>query len=96
MLSRVVSTLVVAALLCGHSAGTAKPGPPPGQSNQDSRPPDDQAPPRPATMQRAAPAEFAAPQAPPGRIVVLTEHQKRCGAQRGCDLDSRNPCPPCW
>ena len=30
------------------------------------------------------------------RIIVLTEHQKRCGAQRGCDLDSRVPCPPCW
>jgi len=99
MLSRAISILMVAAVLGGQPAMASKPGtPPPGQVDQNGPPPDDQGPPPgpPPPRSRSAPPEFAAPQPPPGRIVVLTEHQKRCGAQRRCELDSRTPCPPCW
>jgi len=98
MLSRAISILIVAGLLGGQPAIASKPGtPPPGQADQNGPPPDDQGPPPgPPLRSRSAPPEFAAPQPPPGRIVVLTEHQKRCGAQRRCELDSRTPCPPCW
>lgn len=96
MLNRAVPILMALALLGGQPALANKPEAQPGQSGQNGPPPDDQGPPGPpAARPRNAPQDFAAPP-PPARIAVLTEHQKRCGAQRGCMLDSRNPCPPCW
>ena len=96
---------IIVALLAstvGGEAGAAgkKPPPPPPQSEADDRDSDDRPPRGPAAAPPASrgysPPAYASQPAPPGRYVVLTEKQKRCGVQNRCELDSRTPCPPCW
>ena len=97
MLNRVLAAFLLASLLTGQAAAAKKTNPPAGQSEPDdregdARPPRGYAPPPPPGY--GPPAYAPAPAT--GRYVVLTEAQKRCGFQRGCELDSRVPCPPCW
>ena len=98
MLKQLVAAAALAALIAAPASALQKKGKSPaGQSEPDDRQGDGRDPgPPPAAQPLYAPPGYGAPAPPPGRYVVLTEGQKRCGVQHRCDLDSRSPCPPCW
>lgn len=90
-----VACALIGLVASNATAAGKKPTPSSGQSQGDDRDMRERAQrdaadaPEPAY----APPAFAQP---PSRYVVLTEGQKRCGVARGCELDSRQRCPPCW
>jgi len=97
MLRVALAACALAGLMTAPALASGKKPPPASQSQDNGRDSDE----RPQRSQDAAPQPayepaYAAPAPAAGRYVVLTERQKRCGAGRGCDLDSRVPCPPCW
>ena len=96
MLRRALCAVALLALAGTAATGAGKKtNPPPGQSATEDRDDEDRAPRQQAPQPMYAPPAYAPAQAQ-GLYRVLSEAQKRCGAQRGCELDSRNPCPPCW
>ena len=98
MLKQAFAAFVLLAVMSGPAiaSGQRQKGPPrqPETSDEDSN---DRARRGPALQQPMyAPPAYAMPAPAAGRIIVLTEGQKRCGVRRGCELDSSTPCPPCW
>jgi len=99
MLTRVLAVFLLASFVSGQALAAGKPNPSATQSEAGNRDSDNhpQRGPAPGPLPPGyPPPAYAVPPPPAGRYVVLTEQQKRCGVQRRCELDSREPCPPCW
>ena len=98
MLKQALAAFALLALAGASTpASGKKTSPPPGQPAPDDRDEDERRARAPAAAQPMyAPPAYVLPAPPTGRYTVLTEAQKRCGVQRGCELDSRSRCPPCW
>jgi len=95
MLKLVFAAAALAGLVASQGAAAGL-KPPAGQSEPRDRDSDERAQHGPAARDSRADREDPPSMQPTGRYIVLTEGQKRCGAARGCEIDSRIPCPPCW